>query len=126
MKKSMTNVAADLMQKKKKPITFEKLWAEVTQVLGLSEKECLERISQFYTNMMLDGRFVNLGDANWDLRTRHTFEKVHIDMNDIYSEEELEVEEVEEESEEEVHLEVEDDLSETSFFEGDSFNEIEN
>ena len=37
--------------------------------------------------MTLDGRFVLLGDNLWDLRNRHTFEKVHIDMKDAYNEE---------------------------------------
>jgi DNA-directed RNA polymerase delta subunit len=34
---------------------------------------------------MLDGRFVFLGDNLWDLRSRQTFDKVHIDMKDAYS-----------------------------------------
>ena len=33
----------------------------------------------------MDGRFVNLGDNQWDLRTNQTYDKVHIDMNDVYS-----------------------------------------
>jgi DNA-directed RNA polymerase subunit delta len=38
--------------------------------------------------LCVDGRFVTLGNNTWDLRTRHTFDKVHIDMNEIYNEEE--------------------------------------
>ena len=36
----------------------------------------------------LDGRFITVGENNWDLRSRHTFSEVHIDMNDIYADEE--------------------------------------
>ena len=34
---------------------------------------------------MLDGSFVTLGENLWDLRSSHTFDKVHIDMKDVYS-----------------------------------------
>ena len=67
----------------------------------LSEEAAAKKVSSFYTNLMLDGRFVTLGENNWDLRSRHTFDKVHIDMKDVYSDVEIEEEEAEEEDEEE-------------------------
>ena len=33
----------------------------------------------------MDGRFITTGENRWDLRERHKFEDVHIDMNDIYA-----------------------------------------
>ena len=50
---------------------------------------------------MLDGRFVTLGENIWDLRSRHTFDKVHIDMKDVYSDVETEDEDSEEQEDEE-------------------------
>ena len=41
---------------------------------------------------------ITVGENKWDLRTRHRFEEVHIDMNDIYNEDESE-ESAEEEDE---------------------------
>ena len=35
--------------------------------------------------MSLSGTFVVLGENTWDLRVRHTYDKVHIDVNDVYS-----------------------------------------
>ena len=70
----------------------------------LEKSEADEYISDFYTNLSLDERFVLLEDNNWDLRERQSFDKVHIDMNDVYSEieeEEKELKEDEEEEEEE-------------------------
>ena len=49
---------------------------------------------------MLDGRFVTLGENEWDLRVRHKFEKVHIDMSEVYSDVETYDEDSEEEEEE--------------------------
>ena len=61
---------------------------------GYERIEALENIDEdisfFYTNLTLDGRFVNVGENKWNLRERVTFDKVHIDMNEIYVEEEEE------------------------------------
>ena len=43
-------------------------------------EEANKKAGQYFTNMMLDGRFVTLGENEWDLRSRHTFDKVHIEI----------------------------------------------
>ena len=70
---------------------------------SLSNEESL-----FYTNITLDGRFITVGENNWDLRSRHKFSDVHIDMNDIYADDE---EEASEELEEDVDSTIEDDYN---------------
>lgn len=92
-RKSMVQAAYELMRKKKKPIAFAKLWSETSQVLGLTSEEADELIADFYTELTLDGRIVTLGENMWDLRERNTYDKVHIDMNDVYGEDEEEEEE---------------------------------
>ena len=69
-------------------------------ISGLSEEEAAAKVSRFYTNLMLDGRFVTLGENEWDLRIRHKFEKVHIDMSEVYSDVETFDDDSEEEEEE--------------------------
>lgn len=90
---SMVDIAFDLMNKKKKPVDFYKLWEEVAQIKGFSEEERDENESLFYTNITLDGRLITVGENRWDLRSRHKFADVHIDMNAIYADEEEESEE---------------------------------
>ncbi len=111
LKRSMVEVGYELLTKKQGPQKFVKFWEEVSQVLGLDSDEANEYISNFYTNLTLDERFVLLEDNTWDLRSRQSFDKVHIDMNDVYSEideEEKELKEDEEE-EEEVYNEYSDE-----------------
>ncbi len=93
---SMVDVAFDLMSKKKNAMAFNKLWKEVSEVKGFSDEEIEEKISLFYTNITLDGRFITVGENQWDLRSRHVYDSVHIDMNDIYADTEEEVEEIDE------------------------------
>ena len=100
-KRSMVEVGYELLLKKQSPQKFSKLWSETSEILGLDASEVENYISDFYTNLTLDERFVLLEDNTWDLRERQSFDKVHIDMNDIYSEIEEEEKEMEEEREEE-------------------------
>lgn len=92
-RESKTDIAYRLMLKRKKERNFYDLWedvkAELAKVASPEELENIEDdISFFYTNLTLDGRFVNVGDNKWNLRERVKFENVHIDMNEIYAEEE--------------------------------------
>ncbi len=99
---SMLDVAYELMTKKRKAVDFYKLWKEVSEIKGYNQEECEEKQSLFYTNITLDGRFITIGQNQWDLRKRHKFENVHIDMNDIYSNDESdELEEAVDKKEEE-------------------------
>ena len=82
---SMVDVAFDILNETQRTMNFQELYHEITKKLELTEEESLAKIAQFYTNLSLDGRFVTLGNNEWDLRKNQTYDKVHIDMNDVYS-----------------------------------------
>ena len=128
LKRSMAEVGYELLSKKQGPQKFNKLWNEVSQVLGLDEAEANEYISSFYTSLTLDERFVLLEDNTWDLRERQSFDKVHIDMNDVYTEideEEKELKEDEEEKEEDVYNDEYDEEEEKDIKDDDNEEEEE-
>ena len=108
--KSNLDVAFDLIVNTGKEVSFKEIWEEVIRVQGYDEETAKRLMGQFYTNLSLDGRFVTLGDNKWDLRSRHTFDKVLIDMNDVYSD-------VETTSDEDVD---EEDVEYNKMLEGDS------
>lgn len=126
-KRSMVEVGYELLLKKQSPQKFSKLWSETSEILGLDASEIENYISDFYTNLTLDERFVLLEDNTWDLRERQSFDKVHIDMNDIYSEideEEKELKE-DEEVEDEEYNEYSEDEEEKELKEDDEEEEEE-
>ncbi|HAN58294.1 MAG: DNA-directed RNA polymerase subunit delta [Intestinibaculum porci] len=90
---SMVDVAYDIMEGLKAPIDFYELWEQVAEKKNFTAEERDENESVFYTNITLDGRMITVGENRWDLRERHKFEDVHIDMNDVYSDDEEEEEE---------------------------------
>ncbi len=100
MAKSLLDHAYDFVSQSEAQVSFQDMWAYIVKAAELSEEEAAKRIGRFYTNLMLDGRFVTLGENQWDLRVRHTFDKVHIDMKDVYADtdnEDVDIEEVDEE-----------------------------
>ena len=73
MNKSNLDVAYEIV-KNVESISFNDLWNQVAEVQNYTEEEKATKVGKFYTNLILDGRFVNLGDNVWDLRERNTFE----------------------------------------------------
>ena len=100
MAKSLLDYAFDYVSGQSQQSKFEDIWAYCVEQAGLSKEEANNKVSRFYTNLMLDGRFVTLGENEWDLRVRHKFEKVHIDMSEVYADVETYDEDSEEEEEE--------------------------
>ena len=97
--KSLIDYGYDVLSASKEPVKFIDLFNKVLELSGLelSDSDLKLRMSKFYTQLSLDERFITLTDNFWDLRSRHIFEQVHLDMIDAYSDEEDEVDEEEEE-----------------------------
>ena len=87
MRKSNLDVAFEIVSKRDSAISFNELWDEIKKIQGIEDDAEGNHIAKFYTALSLDGRFITIGDNKWDLRTRYTFDKVHIDMNDVYVDE---------------------------------------
>ena len=101
-RQSNVDIAFDIISANESPITFADLWAKLCEVNNYTEAEAIRKIGSFYTSLLLDGRFVNLGDNKWDLRSRYKFDKVTLDVNECYSDEdevEVDPEELENEKE---------------------------
>lgn len=90
--KSNTDIAYEILSKKKRPMQFSRLWEEVSKTSGTPS----DGIAQFYSDLTLDSRFVSLKDNKWDLVERRKFAESHIDLSQIELEDD-EPEEVEEE-----------------------------
>ncbi len=120
MEKSNLDVAHEYLLRKNSQVGFLELWEEVCRVQGYETTDT-DRKSKFYTNLFMDVRFITLGDNIWDLRDNYTFDRVHIDMNDVYHNEEDDEEEISEEE----SLDDEDEEDELDEDEDDSLDEDE-
>ena len=73
MKKSMIEVAYQVLTNNDGAMPFVDLWKDVSQEMGFSQTQFEDNIAQFYTDLSLDGRFLNMSQNTWDLRSRHTY-----------------------------------------------------
>ena len=119
-RRSFVDTAYDIVVKNGVELPFATLWNNVCEELGLTQEDRVARVSYFYTQLTLDGRFVTLGENVWDLRIRHTFDKVHIDMNEVYSEDEEELEFIPEDDDD-----IKDDVDRLTSEDDDDYEEDE-
>ena len=93
MKKSMIEVAYQVLTNNDGAMPFVDLWKDVSQEMGFSQTQFEDNIAQFYTDLSLDGRFLNMSQNTWDLRSRHTYSESVMDTDSIAIDEDDEDEE---------------------------------
>ena len=91
-----------MILEEKGPMNTLKLFEKIASLLGLSKSAVENKISDYYTTLSTDKNFLLLENGNWDLRSRHTSDKV------LKAQDQDEEEEEEEEQEEE-KIEINDD-----------------
>ncbi|KRK36952.1 DNA-directed RNA polymerase subunit delta [Levilactobacillus parabrevis] len=82
---SMIEVAHAILSQHGDVMAFADLANAVQAYLGDSDAEVRDRLSQFYTDLNVDGSFISLGDNLWGLRTWYPFES--IDEATVHAEE---------------------------------------
>ena len=102
--KDITNL---ILEESKKSINTADLFKKIIKLLELPESTFENKIADYYTALATDKRFILLEDGTWDLRSRHTSDKVIKVTEDEDDEDEEENEENQED--------MEDDSLEDSF-----------
>lgn len=103
--KDITNL---ILEENKKPLNTAELFKKIIKLLELPDSVFESKIGDYYTALSTDKRFILLDDGTWDLRSRHTSDKVV----KVADEEDEEDEEAESDSEQ---LDQEDDMGEDDY-----------
>ena len=88
------------------------LFKKIIKLLELPESVFDQKIGDYYTSLTTDKRFILLDDGKWDLRSRHTSDKIIkiVDEEDDEDLEAIQEEEEEEEREDFDSMESDDDI----------------
>lgn len=103
--KDITNL---ILEENKKPLNTAELFKKIIELLELPDSVFESKIGDYYTALSTDKRFILLDDGTWDLRSRHTSDKV-VKVTD---EEDEEDEETDADSEQ---LDQDDDMEEDDY-----------
>ena len=115
--KDITNL---LLEEKAQQNTAD-LFKKIVELLELPSSEFESKIGDYYMMLTTDKRFILLEDGNWDLRTRHTSDKL---VKVVDEDEELETEESLSKGKEEIDEDdVESDYDIDSDNDDDDFDE---
>lgn len=73
MTKSMIEIAYDILKEKNHELAFEDLLAVVGETMGITNQDILlKKAGSFYSDLILDGRFLIRPHNVWDLAERYT------------------------------------------------------
>ena len=94
--KDITNL---ILEESKKSINTANLFKRIIELLELPSSTFENKIGDYYTALATDKRFILLEDGTWDLRSRHTSDKVVKIAEEDEEDEEEQNEEQEEQDE---------------------------
>ena len=73
---SMIEVAHAILEQKGSIIDFTELLVTIQEYLGLNDSALETRMTRFYTDINIDGRFISLGDNRWGLRVWYAIDEI--------------------------------------------------
>lgn len=94
-----------------------KLFEKIVSLLGLPKSTVDNKISEYYTTLSTDKNFLLLEDGKWDLRKRHTSDKV------LKAQEQDEEDEEEEQEEEKLEITDEEEDYDSQISDEDDFDD---
>ena len=106
-----------LLEESNKSINTANLFKKIIKLLELPESSFDAKIGDYYTSLATDKRFILLEDGTWDLRSRHTSDKiVKVVDNDE--------DEMDEDEDEEIKEDIDDTIEEDNYDDGDNEDDI--
>jgi DNA-directed RNA polymerase subunit delta len=85
---SMIEVAHAFLEKKGAKIEFSDLVNEIQVYLGKTDIEIREQLSQFYTDLNVNGSFIYLGDNSWGLRSWYAIDEIDEELISVEEDDE--------------------------------------
>lgn len=61
--------------------SFAEIWSHVCETFKIADPD--SKVANFYTNLTLDGRFINVGNNYWNIRERVAFDIIKNEAEEI-------------------------------------------
>jgi DNA-directed RNA polymerase subunit delta len=73
---SLIEIATALFNEQKQSVTFGELITEIKKITGFTDEDLKGKLSQFYTDLNIDGRFICIGENQWGLRAWYPYDQI--------------------------------------------------
>lgn len=73
--KPMLELAGLILEDAKKALSFQEIYDQIAEIKEFTKKKKEEKISQFYTELNVDGRFMTIGSNMWGLKIWYPVEQ---------------------------------------------------
>lgn len=77
---SLIEITYYILSEKKQPMAFNDLVDEIAELLGSTKEEIVDKIAQFYTDLNIDGRFLNVGGNTWGIKAWYSVDQFEDDI----------------------------------------------
>lgn len=114
---SYKDMAYLILEEKNSGVNTLDLFTEIVNKLNLPSNEIDTKIADFYTSLTTDKRFLMV-DGLWDLRSRHTSDKMLCQVDDEDDEEEV-LDDIEDDEIDSETYDDADDIDDTSYDDDD-------
>ena len=92
---SNKDIAYMILEERKRSISTAALFKKIIDLLNLPDGTFEEKIGEFYTTLSTDKRFILLDNGNWDLKGRHSSDKLKKPLSEDDDDDDIEEEEEE-------------------------------
>lgn len=110
---AMIDIASLILESEKKALDFRDIFDRVAELKGFSESEKDTWISQYYTDLNIDGRFLTKGSNLWGLKKWYPVEDIDEDITVAPKRKKKKGKKKKKQEEEEEVLDETEDLDET-------------
>ncbi|MBM7690653.1 DNA-directed RNA polymerase subunit delta [Peribacillus deserti] len=73
---SLLELAYEYLASQKQAVPFTEMVQEISRLQGLSKEELNSKLSQFYTDLNVDGRFTSIGENRWGLKAWYPVDQI--------------------------------------------------
>ncbi|UOQ87098.1 DNA-directed RNA polymerase subunit delta [Gracilibacillus salinarum] len=80
---AMIDIATLILEEENKALNFREIFDRVAKIKGLTEAQMDMSISQFYTDLNIDGRFMTKGSNLWGLKRWYPVEEIDEDITPV-------------------------------------------
>lgn len=80
---SMIEVAHAILEQREDVMEFSDLVNQIQNYLGKADRDIREDLSQFYTDLNLDGSFISLGENRWGLRSWYPIDSIDEEVSHL-------------------------------------------